>query len=200
MKKRNLNYIRITVTIFFTVDRVGSLANNTTISLKTDYSTIRTYSIQNLITKNELINRTHQLYPDGLSRFGLRYLHEECLIVRNTIGQCLDFAPHIPIIESIFEQVRINEFPECPSRMQSMFGWCNLSAAENFNSAQNNRHSIYEVHSEKAFIADQKLLYLGGSIMGALEFARKYWSGERTENPRLEAVIPLPSYIGTVVI
>lgn len=186
--------------IYFTVDRAGSLANNSIISLETDYSTTRTYPIENLITNNELLNRTHQLYPGGLSRFGLRYLHEECLIVRNTIGQCLDFAPHIPIIEGIFEQVRINEFPECPSRMQSMFGWCNLSDAEDFNSVHDNKHSIYEVHSEKAFIADQKLLYLGGSIMGAFEFARKYWSGERTHNPKLEAVVPLPSHISVIVI
>lgn len=83
--------------------------------------------------------------------------------------------------------------------MQSIFGWCNLSDAEDFNKAHNNCHSIYEVHSEDAFIADQKLLYLGGSIMGTFEFARKYWSRERTHNPKLEAVIPLPSYIGTIV-
>lgn len=186
--------------IYFTVDRVSSLANNSNISLKADYSTTHTYPIENLINNEALINRTHQLYPDGLSNFGLRYLHEYCLIVRDNNGQCVNFAPHEPIMEGIFEQVRINEFSERPSRMQSIFGWCNLSDAENFNKAYDNRHSIYEVHSEKAFIADQKLLYLGGSIMGAFEFARKYWSGERTNSPRLEAVIPLPSYIGAIVI
>ena len=188
------------MTTYFTVDRVGRLTANSFVSLKIDYSTIHTYPIENLITDEELIARTHQLYPDGLSNFGLRYLHEECLIVRNTSGQYLDFAPHIPIIEGIFEQVRINEFPERPSRMQSMFGWCNLSDAENFNGVQDNKHNIYEIRSEKAFIADQKLLYLGGSIMGTFEFARKYWSGERTQDLKLEAVIPLPSYIGNIVI
>lgn len=139
------------------------------------------------------------MYPDGLSSFGIRYLHEYCLIVRDNKGQCVNFAPHEPIMEGIFEQVRINEFSERPSRMQSIFGWCNLSDAENFNKAHDNRHSIYEVHSEDAFLADQKLLYLGGSIMGAFEFARKYWSGERTNSPKLEAIIPLPSYIGNIV-
>lgn len=188
------------MTIYFTVDRVGNLTANSEIGLKTNYSSTHTYPIENLVTNNDLIDRTHQLYPDGLSNFGLRYLHEYCLIVKDNNDQCVNFAPHEPIMEGIFEQVRINEFFERPSRMQSIFGWCNLSDAKSFSKDNDNQHGIYEVHSEEAFIADQKLLYLGGSIMGAFEFARKYWSGEQTNNPKLEAIIPLPSYIGTIVI
>ncbi|WP_165870984.1 DUF2441 domain-containing protein [Shewanella frigidimarina] len=186
---------------YFTVDRSGTLLPESIINLRIDYSKIHIYAIENLITTEELINRTHQLYPDGLSNFGVQYLHEHNLIVKDTqTRQSLNFAPHIPVLEGIFEQVRLNEFPERPSRMQSMFGWCTKPDAVVFKEAHGNVHNIFEVHSGNAFIADQNLLYLGASIMGTYEFARKYWSGDRSNNYKPEAVIPLPSDIGVVVI
>ncbi|MFT0773435.1 DUF2441 domain-containing protein [Psychrobacter aquimaris] len=103
------------------------------------------------------------------------------------------------MIEAVFELVRRNEFPQLPSRLQSMFAWCNLDDAREFNSSLGDKHSIFEVEIKNAFIADQKLLYLGGSVIGTYEMARKYWSGDRSDNCKLEAVIPLPAVIGNKV-
>jgi Protein of unknown function (DUF2441) len=54
------------------------------------------------------------------------------------------------MIEAIFELVRKSEFPNLPSRMQSMFAWCDLKNAREFGGA----FAIYEVESDCAFIAD----------------------------------------------
>lgn len=183
---------------YFTVDRTGSAEQNIAFQLTCDYSSLQFYEVQDVFSKNELIERVQALYPEGLSRHGIQYLIEYFLIIQDSqTGRTLSLCPSEPMIEVIFEQVRKEEFPHRPSRMQSMFAWTNLDDAYKFRDSEG-RGIIYKVESDKAFIADMNLLYLGGSILGGYEFARKYWSGETGNNPKLEAIIPLPVVVDNV--
>lgn len=163
-----------------------------------DYSLLRFYEVHGVFNKSDLIARIQALYPEGLSRHGIQYLIEYFLIIQDSqTGQSLRLCPSEPVIEAIFEQVRKEEFSHCPSRMQSMFAWTNLNDAYEFKSSEED--TIYQIESDKAFIADMNLLYLGGSILGAYEYARRYWAGETSNAPKLEAIIPLPVTIGSKI-
>lgn len=140
------------------------------------------------------------MYPEGLSKHGIRYLIETCLIHPQLgSGPPSDFTRISPMIEAIFEQVRRADFPHLPSRMQSMFSWCSLTDARMFRGDLENNFAIYQVESESAFVGDMNLVYLSASVIGAYELSMKYWSGEKTKSPLLEAVIPLPVVVGDEV-
>ncbi|MFA0190474.1 DUF2441 domain-containing protein [Vibrio lentus] len=186
---------------FYTVDRSGELNEGLELALQTEFGHIQFQEIENLCTRDDMLQRVIQLYPNGISRHGIYYLLTYNLLVHdNQTGQPLSLAPHIPVMEGIFELVRKQEFPERPSRMQSVFAWCTEDEAMTYRALNGNEVSIYEIESDEAFIADQNLLYLGTSIAGATEFARKYWSGERSNNFKPEAIIPLPTLVGRKVI
>lgn len=185
---------------FYTVDRSGNADSNITFNLKNNYSEYQIWTVQNIYDESDVISRINQLYPDGLSEHGFQYLIKEGLVIfQNGTRIPLPVTHSTPMVEAIFELVRQNEFPLLPSRMQSMFAWCELEDAREFNQVSGGNFSIYEVESEDAFIADQNLLYLGGSVIGTYEIARKYWSGERGNNCKLEAVIPLPVRIDNAI-
>ncbi|WP_212751851.1 DUF2441 domain-containing protein, partial [Pseudoalteromonas sp. S3173] len=185
---------------FYTVDRSGNVAKNITFGLKSNYSDYQIWTVQNVYDEDDVISRINQMYPEGLSEHGFQYLIKHGLVIfENGTRNPLQITHTTPMVEAIFELVRKSEFPQLPSRMQSMFAWCELDDAKKFNVSSGGACSIYEVESEQAFIADQNLLYLGGSIIGAYELARKYWAGERGNNCKLEAVIPLPVVIGNAI-
>ena len=185
---------------FYTVDRSNNIDQNMVFSLQKNYSDHKIWTVQDIYDEEDAIARIEQLYPEGLSFHGIQYLIKECLVIfKNMTREPLPLAPTTPMIEAVFELVRRNEFPQLPSRLQSMFAWCNLDDAREFNSSLGDKHSIFEVEIKNTFIADQKLLYLGGSVIGTYEMARKYWSGDKSNNCKLEAVIPLPAVIGNKV-
>lgn len=184
---------------YFTVDRRGGLNSGESLQLIRDYSPYTCYEVSGVFNKDDLVFRLQTLYPEGLSRHGVQYLMESCLIIPDLqTGQSLRITPLEPVIETIFEQVRINEFPHRPSRMQAMFAWSSLKDASRFRGSAEN-HLIYQVESSSAFVADMNLLHLGGSLVGAYEYAKKYWSGNKSDNPNLEVLIPLPVVIGDVI-
>ena len=103
------------------------------------------------------------------------------------------------MIEAIFEQVRKADFPHLPSRMTSMFGWQSLDEAVAFaNTNHAGGFNVFEVEveDESYFIGDMNLLYIGGQVINTFLLAHKYWSGQRSANPKLEVLIPLPVTIG----
>jgi hypothetical protein len=188
------------VSKFYTVDRSGNADKNITFSLKSNYSDHQIWTVQNVYDEGDVISRIIQMYPDGLSEHGIQYLIKHGLVIfENGTNKPLSITHTTPMVEAIFELVRKSEFPQLPSRMQSMFAWCELDDAKEFNAGLGSTCSIYEVESDQAFIADQNLLYLGGSIIGAYEMARKYWSGERGNNCKLEAVIRLPVVLANAI-
>lgn len=158
------------------------------------------YTIQAVFDQSDLEKRIDKMYPRGLSKHGIEYLVETCLIYPHPgSGPPTDFTPISPVIEAIFEQVRRADFPHLPSRMQSMFAWCNLEDAYMLRDNAKNNSAIYQIESESAFVGDMNLVYLSASVIGAFELATRYWSGRKTRNPLLEAVIPLPVVVGDEV-
>lgn len=188
------------LTKFYTVDRTCSINESSTFELIKNYREDQMWTIEDLYDKKDVIARIEQLYPTGISTHGVQYLITGGIVIfKEGTRSPLSITYTQPMIEAIFELIRRNEFPALPSRMQSMFAWCNLEDAKDFNESCGNENFIFEVESDKAFIADQNLLFLGASVIGAYELAHKYWSGGRSSNYKPEAVIPLPAVIGNKV-
>jgi hypothetical protein len=75
--------------------------------------------------------------------------------------------------------------------MQAMFAWESRDEAVAFQS-EFGEGAIYEVEADEWFKGDMKLLYLGGSGIGAWYFATEYWRGEAGPAPRWEYLLVPP--------
>ncbi|UQV22745.1 DUF2441 domain-containing protein [Vibrio sp. J383] len=164
-------------------------------NLDNNYEPMTIYQVEDVCSALETRNRLAQLYPEGLSRHGVKYL-TDCTVLFDHVGAPMDVAPFSHMIESVFELVRQKEFPNRPSRMQSIYAWVNIEDAVEFSGGQ---VPTYEVEPDHAFIADQTYLTLGACVAGSYELARKYWEGEQSNNPKLEALIPLPVVVGKAI-
>ncbi len=178
---------------FYHVDRLGEIVENTSFNLETEYEYLDIQCVREIYNESDAINTVKRLYPKGISNHGIRLLFIER---SNTPEELIGRLG--PLIENVFELVRRADFPDKPSRMESIFGWTSLKEAENFRDEYNGGR-IFEISSERAFIGDQKFLSLTGTVIGTYEQARKYWSGERSQNPSLEVLIPLPQVIGNAI-
>lgn len=183
--------------IFYHLDRAGTLEVDRRVELIKDYTQQPLIEIKDLIDKQKIVDRLNRLYPNGISYHGIQYLLNTNLIVNDHCGNPTTFTLSNPMMEAIFELVRRSEFSHLPSRMQSVFCWQTLSDLKKFDN--NSRFKIYEIETDDYFIGDMNLLYLGGQMIHAVEFARMYWSGERSKQPHLEVLVPLPTKIGLEV-
>ncbi len=115
--------------------------------------------------------------------------------------KCVAMSSHI--INLIFELVRKSEFPDRPSRFQSMFVWKSLDEAVSFKNEQKDYHgskmSIYKVSALNFFEADMMLLRSGANLPDILNFACRYWSGEKSQNPKMEILAGYPIEVIGVV-
>lgn len=182
---------------FYHIDRAGTLEVDKRVELIKDYTQYPLFEIKDLMEKQKLVDRLNGLYPNGISHHGIQYVLNTNLIVNDPYGKPTTYTLSNPMMETIFELVRSSEFSHLPSRMQSMFCWQTLSDLKKFNN--DSRLKIYEIETDDYFVGDMKLLYLGGQIIHAMEFARMYWSGERSKDPLLEVLVPLPATIGSEV-
>lgn len=133
----------------------------------------------------ELQDHLSRLLPDGVTVHGDQYF-----VAAN---QALDTSPSI---ELVFEYVRRTFFPERPSRYQSFFAAPTIDHARAFGRKYGGGQpfSIWEVEAEEAFITDMDLLSHAGST-SSLHMswsAHRYWAGEPTESPMLEALLRPP--------
>lgn len=175
---------------YYTVDRSGRLSPDHEVRPNTDFSASKFFPVQDHFTRQNLEELTLQLFPDGLTFHGKKYLLDECLVIKTPQGPA-PYVPHIPIIELVFELVRRVFFAEKPSRMTSLFAWASRSEAFAFQKVHAGG-SIYEVEAETSFRGDMNLLFLGGSGVGAMLFAMKYWRGESSPTPRWEYLLVPP--------
>ena len=181
---------------YFTVDRSGGLQPGAEVRCDADFASYRFFPVQDHFTRGDLERLIHDLFPDGLTRHGKRYLLDECLVIRTPQGPAPQ-VPHIPIIELVCELVRRLSFPERPSRLQALFAWATRDEALLFQQ-ESGGGTIYEVEADSYFRSDMKLLYLGGSVIGAMLFAMKYWRAEASPVPRWEyLLVPPIRVIGT---
>lgn len=186
--------------IFFHVDRSKKLNQGDVLNLYNDLSDINFLTIQGLYDSNMAKTRALSLFPEGLSKHGICYLlTHEIVIFQQGTRVPMRITHTIPMIETIFEQVRRNEFSELPSRMQSIFAWQTQEQAEQFNIEHGGDNKIFKIEHDSALIRDQNLLYLGGSPIGALELAKQYWQGLQGPNYKPEAILRLPVVVGEQV-
>ena len=183
--------------VFYTVDRSRLIKYGDTFHLNTDLQIIPNIRhVTDLYSIDDAVSRTLELFPEGVSRHGIQYMLTTPLVIfQHGTRIPLPVAPVEPIMEAIFEQVRRNEFPDRPSRMQSIFAWVTSEQATIF-SKQNADAPIFGIETDNFFIADQSLIHLGASAIGTFELAKRYWRGEHRATPLLEAIIPLPQVIG----
>lgn len=144
-------------------------------------------------------------YNGNLSVHGINYLITNFAFENPTNKTCT-------IFELIFELIRIQFFPDKPSRFQCFFGcdsdsinyWLNI-----FNDS-NNPFPIYEIEVENCIKMDSKFISneiidmndLDGklipdfptdiSIVKLAYQAYHYWSGSKTDNPLFEYLISSP--------
>lgn len=184
---------------YFTVDRNKSLTPGQILNIDTYIDNRKFWPIQNIVDKNDLANLVNELYPNGLTEHGKRYLLDECLVIPTSNGPAPS-VPHMPMIELIFELVRRLEFPNQISRFQVIYGWDSVEDAKKFKLLHGtNDSSIYAVTCEESVRLDMNLLYLGGSSIGSIFFARKYWRGEAGNNPQWEILMKPPVEVVRII-
>ncbi len=131
-------------------------------------------------------NEVSRLFPDGLTQHGKTYMAS---------------TPPDPSqwpswdIEIFFEAVRRADFPQSPSRMQSVFGFESVDDARTFVGGFRTGVpcAIYRVQGEVAHKANMSLLQVG-ALPGAVPFvhARSYWLGEQGSKPALWELLLTP--------
>jgi hypothetical protein len=125
-----------------------------------------------------------QLFPGGVTRFGLEYLAGGPLLPEKGISDAE--------IDLLFEFIRRAEFCERPSRYQSIFACESIEDARSFRDASRVKAAIWEVEGEVAFRADHNLLHLSGTALEVVARARRYWRGEQGVSPLWELLLRPP--------
>ncbi|MDO6646525.1 DUF2441 domain-containing protein [Acinetobacter guillouiae] len=180
---------------FITVDRGKVLFEGKKIELITDLTKTHTISIEGMISNDDLEKSFYRNYPNGISLHGQRYLFGYPPFVE--LSRSRELVQISPMIEAIFEQVRRADFANLPSRFVSMFAWHNLADAQMFKEKyQCHDANLFKVESDEYFLGDMSFLTIGGQVMNTFELAYKYWNGDRTDSPIIEALLPLPTIIG----
>ena len=168
-----------------------------TVELSTDYSNCSFWGVEGCFESYEERESVVRMYPDGLSNHGKFYLMNFDIRKLNHFGHAEPFVWNEPMMECVFEFIRVTEFPERPSRFQSMFAWRNLADANFFIGQQQLQDfHVYEVESDSCFIGDMRLIFLSANLISSYEMARRYWAGESSASPLHEVLIPLPATIG----
>lgn len=152
----------------------------------------------------ELAEFLNQIHPDGLSRHGYNYLYNPALFDED------HQRDNALLIGLILELVRRSDFPDKPSRYQSLFACQEISEVKQFRELLANERGddgirtapIYEVRNQNpVHRGDMRLLNSDGPILDIYRRAHLYWSGESLthangEDPFWEILIPLPASTG----
>ena len=151
----------------------------------------------------EIVRFCKESFPKGISRMGFIYTGVQVL------SRDSDFSHVVSeIAEFAFELIRQHHYPNLPSRFQSIMAcsteaeaneWAHLLGANLRQYPVKCSPSIKRVEYSTAFKGDSYwrdcMMSPGGPIFspGLLySCAHNYWSGKRSQSPRIELVIPLP--------
>lgn len=162
------------MTTYFTVDRLGTLAEGQVIGLQK----------YNDISPNFLQQHVDELFPEGVSA------HGESYFLRNREDNISG-----PNIELYFEYVRRALYPTRVSRFQAMFAARSLPEAEAFRIRLKAPEApIWEVHADDSLAVNMNLLIENNSILVKSYFAGLYWKGEAgpDTSPVWEVLLKLP--------
>jgi len=145
------------------------------------------WNVENLYTESDVKNKLAELYPNGISLHGIKYLSEKFEFPKFNEK---DYVSYISMIELTFELVRKIKFKDKPSRFVSVFGCETLEQAKIFReNYRMNKGEIFKVVAEKWGKFDMNFLYLGASIIGNQILIEKYWSGKSSKNPFWEVLM-----------
>ncbi|MGW6619598.1 hypothetical protein ACWF99_00115 [Nocardia sp. NPDC055002] len=116
-------------------------------------------------------------FAGGLSGHGQTYLNGEFQFkFVNLQGEDRYAINQDTSLELLWELLRLNEYPQAPSRLQSVFGWERLEDARQFAEA-GQQGTIWEIEAEQpGFRADMSLLKSLPRTGDALQLARIYWA------------------------
>jgi hypothetical protein len=129
----------------------------------------------------------HELYPDGLSNFGLHYY---------------GLDPAIPgpvrLREKVLEQIRCNDFPHLPSRFTAYFACESVEDALRlrdqgllYDGRLNADALIWKVEAAEWFRADMDL-FRAVSLNRSLPVIYDYWRQVRGQSPFWECLLNPP--------
>ncbi|MEU4710812.1 hypothetical protein AB0G00_30730 [Nocardia salmonicida] len=116
-------------------------------------------------------------FADGLSGHGQSYLNGDFQFKYvNAQGQDGYAVNHNTGLELLWELLRLNEYPQAPSRLQSVFAWERLEDARQFAESEQ-QGVIWEIETEHpGFHADMSLLKSLPRTGNTLQLARIYWA------------------------
>ena len=107
---------------------------------------------------------------------------------------CYDWGNDHYLWEFIWEMVRNNEFPQMPSRMESLFLFDNLDNAKDFKTRfRDENYQIANVNLIEGTTQSFDMNWFSDvpadiTILEAQNYARNYWSQKRTPNPIIEVL------------
>lgn len=113
----------------------------------------------------------------------------------NETGLFYDWGKEHYIWELIWEAVRESEFPQMPSRVNSVFLFDNIKNAQNFYSQYRDQqqYKLVEVHLAADSFHSFDMNWFTDvpadiTIAEIKEYARNYWSKKHTDNPVIEVL------------
>lgn len=169
--------------IAYHIDRGSTLFQNSNIEL------IKNITIDSATHLSSVI---HSNYPDGLSYHGIRYYSNACN--SSQLKGLYDFLK-----ENILEYERRIHFPSLISRFQSLFAAANMEELDIWRSFFNLTSNSYKIF--KIAYEDKNAIKLDASwidkitphsFLSSHYYAKKYWSGEISSNPKMELLIKPP--------
>jgi len=150
-----------------------------------------------------------ELYPEGLSRHGVRYAStiigldqnapspgqsQPLVAFLDTIDSETDgifSAPTNALYEWFTELVRLAEFPEKRSRFQSFFAWEHRDQINDLPRGDYPDQHIVKVQCEEYTRRDMSLVKCKSFSQGVMN-ARTYWEGGAGDDPTWEIVMEPP--------
>ena len=173
----------------YRVDKHGSYcAGGPLLLLTKDPKNRPFWRVPGRFEKKELEDHLVELFPEGLSPHGWRFMLDRYDYTRDPITNDA-FVNHTWQVEFTFEMVRRAAFPKMNSRFQSYFAWETLDAARSF---RKETQTIYLIQAEKGFRADQNWLTLGTQGVANSLCAHRYWSGAPSSESLWEIVLRAP--------
>lgn len=177
---------------FYHYDRRNSL--NAQVSLIEAKSPINKYIEADMLIKS--------IFSNGINRMALTYLNE-CAFDDNNPNNQSTF-----IAEYIFETVRRLEYPDLPSRFTSIYAAKNLEELKYWIDVLQRNYTYDSNDANIKIVETEKFVYVDScwrdfciySDFHKLNlnpflfhyYARQYWSGEMSEEPKPEVLCGLP--------
>ena len=191
---------------FVHVDRLGELEPGDVLDL--DWSMQLTDEDKSAVTaQNEAVLR--DLYPEGLSRHGVRYVltmvgpdqnvttsgkSEPLVAFLDTVDpetEGVFSKPTSALYEWFVELVRLAEFSECQSRFQSFFAWDSQDQIRDLPQVDDQRQQVVKARCNAYTRRDMSLISCASFSQGFAN-ARRYWRGAASDDPVWEIVMEPP--------